>query len=242
MRAAMLGSFLEFSMCVESVAAEAQFYRSLGFSDLPTADFVTVPYAALSDGTAAIGLYAEDEGSEPALTFVRQDLELHLRSLRRRGMEIEEARLGKDEFHRATGRDACGQLIRLLEARTFSPAPRDPSGVSACGTFVEYSLPTRSVAAATEFWTGVGLEVLAEAEAPHRAVRLGGLGLVVGFHEARLAAGLSFLASDFDARADYLRARGCELRRGSAPALTSGRSLTLGSPSGRPVYLHEPDV
>lgn len=241
MHAAMLGSFLEFSICVESVAAEAQFYRSLGFADLPAADFVAAPYAALSDGAAVIGLHGGNAGPQPALTFVRQDLGLHLRSLRRRGMEIEDSSLGEDEFHRASARDPAGQVIQLLEARTFSPAPRDPSGVSACGEFVEYSLPTRSIAAAIAFWTGVGLEVVAESADPHPAVRLAGLGLVVGFHEARLGPGMSFLAPDFDARSQYLRARGCELRRGAPPALTAGRAATLTTPSGFSVYLHEPD-
>lgn len=234
----MLGTFLEFSTSVVSVAPEAQFYRSLGFEDLPTADFLPGPYAALWDGSVTVGLH-EREGESPVLTFVRQDLAAHSRALRRRGVEFDEIRLGDEEFNRATARDPGGVGLALLEARTYSPGTRDPSRISACGDFAELSLSTVSVDAAVDFWTGLGLELAGEADTPHRSARLAGHGLVIGFHETRLAPGLSYVADDFEGRCAYLGARGFELERGARPGLTRGRSATLRSPSGMAFYLHE---
>ena len=233
----MLGTFLEFSTSVPSVLQEAQFYRSLGFDDLPTADFVAVPYAALWDGTAFVGLY-ERAPDVPTLTFVRQELAMHSRALRRRGLEFEEIALGDEEFNRAIARDPTGQVVALLEARTFSPATWDSSRMSACGRFIEFSLPTPSVRASVEFWSALGFEVVGESETPHRSVRLEGIGLTVGFHETRLAPGLSYASTDFVARTDYLRARGLELKRGAATGLGT-RAVTLTSPAGLKMYLHE---
>lgn len=238
MVASMLGRFLEFSTSVPSVLQEAQFYRSLGFEDLPTADFVNAPYAALWDGTAFVGLY-ELESAETMLTFVRQELAVHSRTLRRRGLEFEEIALGDDQFNRAIARTPGGQAIALLEARTFSTATRDPSRMSACGEFVEFSLPTHSVEEATAFWSNLGFDVVAASQAPHRSVRLEGLGLTVGFHQTRLAPGLSYRSPDFSARTDYLRARGFVPERGAATGLADMRAATLTSPSGLKMYLHE---
>ena len=70
----MLGQFLEFSISTGSLGPEHQFYRSLGFQELPAGDVLDAPYVALWDGAVTVGLHtAEFEGTK--LTFVRPELD-----------------------------------------------------------------------------------------------------------------------------------------------------------------------
>ena len=63
----MLGRFLEYSVGAQPLAASFEFYRALGFVDVPVGDTLPDPYLVMFDGAIAIGLHdrarAGDRGS-----------------------------------------------------------------------------------------------------------------------------------------------------------------------------------
>lgn len=238
----MLGQLLEFSFTAHPIAAAMHFYRALGFEELPTGDILPSPYGVVWDGNIAIGLH-DREFDSPALCFVRPALELHLRGLKRLGIELELAELADDQFNQAHFRDPDGHLIVLLEARTFSPGTWDTTNVSACGRFLEYSIAVRSLEVASSFWKSLGLEQVATGDAPHAWERLQGSGIVLGLHEtASFEAALCFQATGLSARSAFLEAKGLRLTRPGTPAMQGTRSALLRAPDGPPLCLIETSV
>lgn len=234
----MLGSFLEFSIAVGEVGEALPFYRSLGFQDLPTGDFIATPYAAVWDGGLVIGLTQNDE--PPGIRFVRPSLREHLPALRRQRIEIDAAELGEDAFNRLVFVDNAGHRVELVEARTYSQAEREPGHVAALGRFAEISLPTHSVDESAEFWAAFGFRVDQRSDDPCPRVRLTGCGCSLGFHQANFRPGPSFTAPSFGARTEFLRARGIRVTAASQPRL--GReSARVESPGGTALYLHADD-
>lgn len=234
----MLGQFLELSLAAAPLADSFEFYRSLGFQPVEVGDQLKDPYVALSDGGVAVGLHAREQ-SGPLLTFVRPQLRDYTRALRRFGVELEHAALADHEFNQVLFSDPSGQQIALLEARTFAPGEWNRQNVRACGEFLEYSMPTHSLEVSRSFWEGLGLASVESGDAPHPWVRLAGRGLVLGLHEAGFKPGLCFQAGELDARLEYLRARGIEVRAGS-PLVELGReSATLPCPGSGSIYLLE---
>lgn len=235
----MLGHFLEFSIPAHPVSLALEFYRSLGFKELASGDILPWPYAPVWDGAATIGLQDVELGA-PTLTFVRPELKAHLYPLRRAGVELEYSQLAEDKFNQAAFLDPNGQLVVLLEARTFSPATWEDSNVGACGEFLEYSLPTHSVEDSGTFWSALGFEAAAEGTKPHRWLRMAGHGVAIGFHEsARFPSGLSFRSPALEARIQYLNAKGIELQRSAPPAADPSLSATIRGPDGMHLYLIE---
>jgi hypothetical protein len=235
----MLGQLLEFAVHAPRSVATLDLYEALGFQSLPVAETPGAPFAAMWDGRVTIGLHdAEIDGIVP--TFARADLKAHARALRHLGVTFELEELGADQFHRVAFRDPCGCLVVLVEARTFSPAPRAGTRVSALGAFHEWSVVTHSVAAAEAFWTELGFKRTAESESPHRSVQLAGYGLVVGFHEVGgNAHGLTYSAPGLAARVEYLAAKNVRVTRGApfAPAGVDAGTLVL--PAKTLIYLQD---
>ena len=83
------------------------------------------------------------------------------------GLEFEFRRLGNDVFNEVGWLDPSGHLIRLIEARTFSPVKR-PRG-SLCGYFLEIALAVPDRELAKQYWERLGFVGLDEpdAELPH---------------------------------------------------------------------------
>jgi len=235
----MLGQLLEFSITASPVASALEFYRSLGFRELPVGDILSGPYAALWDGAITLGLQ-EREFDSPTPTFVRPDLKNYLRAFRHLGIELQFAELADDRFHEAGFLDPNGQLFMLVEARTFSPAGTwNRSDVSACGEFLELSLSTHSIDDSAAFWESVGLRPVAQGDEPHEWVRMQGHGLALGFHQtAPFRSGLTFRSDSLDARVQYLKAKGIELRRG-APVASDSDAVTLVTADGTAIYMLE---
>jgi hypothetical protein len=235
----MLGQLLEFAIHTRPSADALGFYEQLGFHSLSVTDVRGGPYAALSGGALTLGLTAEEiEGPVPI--FVRPDLKPHLRGLRRLGVRFELTELADDEFNRAAFRDPNGRLVMLVEARTFSPAPRARTDIFACGKFREWSVATHSLEESESFWAPLGFTRVASGATPHAWVRLAGRGLVVGFHESmRVAAGFSFTAPDLDARTQYLEAKNVRVTRGAPMAPPGTNAATLIAPEQTPFYLVE---
>ena len=57
----MLGRFLEYSASAQPLAASFEFYRALGFVDIPVGDTLPDPYLVMFDGAIAIGLHDREE-------------------------------------------------------------------------------------------------------------------------------------------------------------------------------------
>jgi hypothetical protein len=236
----MLGQLLEFAVHAPRSVATLERYEALGFQSLPVAEIPGAPFAAMWDGRATIGLHdTEIDGIMP--TFVRPDLEAHARTLQDVGVALELEELGADQFNRIAFRDPCGSLVTLVEARTFSPAPRASAHVCALGAFLEWSVATSSVEDSEAFWTSLGFTRTAATEAPQRSVRLSGYGLVVGFYEVGgTANGLTYSAPDLTARIEYLAAKNVRVRPSSPFAPVGADGATLVMPAKTVIYLQEP--
>jgi catechol 2,3-dioxygenase-like lactoylglutathione lyase family enzyme len=165
----MLGRFLEFSVATPDIAASFEFYSQLGFTQADAGDVWQHPYTVLTDGRLHIGLH---QGSleSPQLTFVRPDLLQHIDALEKLGIELEFRRLGNNVFNEIGWRDPSGHLIRLVEARTFSPAGLASASPSSCGQFQEIALPAPDPQAAKIFWERLGFVGIDEMEAPLKHV------------------------------------------------------------------------
>ena len=100
--------------------------------------------------------WAHRQTTPAALTFVRPGLLKYLDELERRGVEFEFRHLGNDVFNEAGWFDPSGQLVRLVEARTFSPSKRLATDTSRCGYFLEISLPSPERESAKKYWEDFG--------------------------------------------------------------------------------------
>jgi catechol 2,3-dioxygenase-like lactoylglutathione lyase family enzyme len=151
----VLGRFLEFSLATPDIQASLDFYTKLGFSQAEVGDAWPHPYAVVTDGRISLGLHQEAIPA-PAMTFIKPDLLKHLNSLEALGLEFEYRRLGNDVFNEVGWFDPSGQLIRLIEARTFSPSKRIGTDTSRCGYFMEIALPTSNLEASKSYWEQFG--------------------------------------------------------------------------------------
>jgi hypothetical protein len=151
----VLGQFLEFSVATPDIQASLEFYMSLGFSSAEVGDAWPHPYAVVTDGRICLGLHQQTILA-PALTFVKPNLLRHLDGLERRGIELEFRRLGNDVFNEIGWFDPCGQLVRLIEARTFSPSKRLAKDTSLCGYFMEIAVPAPDRELAKTYWEDFG--------------------------------------------------------------------------------------
>ncbi len=151
----MLGRFLEFSLATPDIQASLDFYTRLGFSQADVGDTWLHPYAVVTDGRICIGLHQEAVPA-PAITFIKPDLFKHLGRLEALGLEFEFRRLGNDVFNEVGWFDPSGQLVRLIEARTFSPSKRTGTDMSRCGYFLEIALPAEDLEASKLYWEQFG--------------------------------------------------------------------------------------
>lgn len=235
----MLGTFLEIGIQTDAIGAAFDEFGAVGFTALPVGDIRSGSYAVLSDGTVCIGLHERClEG--PSLTFVRPDLENYVRALRRLRIELEFANLGDQEFHELGFRDPNGQLVTLVEARTFSPIIGAMPVPSMCGKFLEFSLATSSLETSRHFWEALGFQAIAQGDEPHPWLRLAGPNLTLGLHQSALfRPGVSFTAGQLGARVEYLRAKGHHARPRAPLASNERRSATLTIAASLPIYLLE---
>jgi hypothetical protein len=165
----MLGRFLEVALVTGDAGEDWQRLQQLGFEPAPTGDIWPHPYGVVACEGIALGLHAR--GEEPlCLMFVRPDVAGLHRELMARGVRIEHARLGSDAFNELALREPGGMLLRVLEARTFSP-PADMPGRTRFGRFDAISLPCRDLAAAAAFWKALGYEPV-DSGAPLEGIRV----------------------------------------------------------------------
>jgi catechol 2,3-dioxygenase-like lactoylglutathione lyase family enzyme len=161
----VLGRFLEFSLATPDIQASLDFYTRLGFSQAQVGEAWSHPYAVVTDGRICLGLHQEAIPA-PSITFVKPDLLKHLDTLEKQGLKFEFRRLGNDVFNEIGWFDPSGQLIRLIEARTFSPSKRVGTDTSKCGYFLEIALPTPVLDVSKAYWEEFGFVGIEETEDP----------------------------------------------------------------------------
>jgi catechol 2,3-dioxygenase-like lactoylglutathione lyase family enzyme len=161
----VLGRFLEYSLATPDIRASLDFYTKLGFSQAQVGEAWLHPYAVVTDGRICIGLHQEAIAA-PSMTFVKPGLLKFLTSLEALELQFEFRRLGNNVFNEVAWRDPCGQLLRLIEARTFSPIKRRVTDTSLCGYFLEIALPAPSLDTAKTYWESFGFVGIEEPDGP----------------------------------------------------------------------------
>jgi catechol 2,3-dioxygenase-like lactoylglutathione lyase family enzyme len=172
----LLGQFLELSVPTKDVATSLAFYRALGFTEVPVADIRPWFHAAVTDGQVIIGLHGGGL-EQPALCFVRTELERHLPALTDAGLEPAFARLGEDQFHEAGVMAPDDLLLLLVEAPTVSTALLDDAPPTLIGRSSEISLRCRDPEEALAFWTRAGFLAVSGDEPDGMLVATDGLTL-----------------------------------------------------------------
>jgi catechol 2,3-dioxygenase-like lactoylglutathione lyase family enzyme len=132
----VLGRFHEIGIQTKDIRASVEFYERLGFSQAETGETWTHPYGVLTDGRIHLGLHQRSFDS-PALTFVHADVARYATELAALGVKLAYQRTGEHEFHSIGLRDPNGQMVVVVEARTYSPVSRGPERTPLCGYFEE---------------------------------------------------------------------------------------------------------
>jgi catechol 2,3-dioxygenase-like lactoylglutathione lyase family enzyme len=203
--------FLELSILTPDIQASLNFYGKLRFSEAQVGEARTHPYAVVTDGRICLGLH-QQSAFAPSTTFVMPDLLQHLDGFANLVQRFEFRRLGNDVFNEIGWLDPSGHLIRLVEARTFSPSKRKAADMSLCGYFREIGLPTSSRDMAKAHWEQFGFVGIDEPDAMLPHISCTSDTIDVGLYEPAHLTGptLIFEVDDFDAALSRLAANGVE--------------------------------
>ena len=234
----MLGRFLEFSLATPDIQASLDFYANLGFSSAEVGDAWPHPYAVVTDGRICLGLHQEAILA-PSLTFVKPDLLKHVDVLEKKGIELETRRLGNDVFNEVAWFDPSGQLVRLLEARTFSPVKRPANDTSRCGYFLEIAMPAPERDLTKAYWEDFGFVGMDELDdgLPHISCTSDYVDLGL-YHPADLRrATLRFEVDDVGGALAHLADKGILPNGEMPPGLRSVPAVVLMAPEGTPLLL-----
>jgi catechol 2,3-dioxygenase-like lactoylglutathione lyase family enzyme len=233
----VLGRFLEYSIATPDIRASLEFYAKLGFTQADVGDAWSHPYAVVTDGRVHLGLHGHD-GPSPALTFVKPGLLRELGALEERGIEFEFSHLGNDVFNELGWNDPSGHLVRLVEARTYSPTKRPATDTSLCGYFLEIGLPTPDRERAKDYWEHLGFVGMDEPGALLAHVSCTSDSIDIGLYDPAdlpLPA-LLFETADLRATLARLADGGVEPSRQGA-ALRSRGAAVLSAPEGTQIVV-----
>jgi len=234
----MLGQFLEFSVRTPDILESLGFYKSLGFSELQIGEVWPHKFAVVSDGDLCIGLH-DREFPAPALTFVQRELAQRARTMSDAGFDFSFMRIDEDVFNELGLPDRDGNLVNMIEARTFSP-PDDEVGDSLCGHLLETSLPARDVMRACRFWAPLAPKILRIREDPTTHMRFDAGGMPLGISEsiALNAPALSYTCYDREAISAAIENQ--RLTHETFPGF-EGAFVTLRAPEGTRIFLFDQD-
>ncbi len=238
----MLGRFLEFSLATPDIRASLDFYVKLGFSHAEAGEAWSHPYAVVTDGRICVGLHNHAQFA-PSVTFVKPELLRHLEGFEKSGAVFEFRHLGNDVFNEVGWLDPAGHMVRLLEARTFSPSKRSDLDISLCGYFVELALPTPDLELGKAFWERHGFVGMDEPNAslPHIACTSDTIDIGL-YDSAQLQAPtLLFEVDDLRKTMANLGAGGITAA-GRVPAPLRGRAAMLHAPEGTAILLVAADA
>lgn len=233
----MLGRFLELAVVTGDPAGSWHVFQRLGFADATSGDVWTHPYGVVAAEGLALGLHAK--GDEPsALMFVRPDVAALEREISDRFIDVESVQLGSDVFNELALREPGGTLLRVIEARTFSP-PAEVPARTALGRFLGISLPSADLAEARGFWERLGMDV-DEVTQPWESLSV--RGLPIACHESRSCRELVLLFDAAGARDDMaLRDAGLTVGR-PLPALRHHGHRLVRGVEGLAMLLLDPFV
>lgn len=235
----LIGRFLEISLFAPDIQESLAFYESLGFQQARVGEVWPYAYAVLTDGRLFIGLHAQ-RIQLPTLTFVLPDLRRSIHELESVGVEFEAVDLSDDSFNQAAFKDPTGQLVNLLEARTFSPPQLEqPHFESTCGYFLEYGIPARDADAARAFWEPLGFVGLAESVLPFAKLELTSDHLDLAFYRSRAFRQpvIAFEDDHMRERLARLRERGLKLSDEMPDSLDEAQNAVVIAPEGTRLLL-----
>ena len=235
----MIGRFLEVSVQAPELLESLAFYERLGFTQVTTGEAWPYPYAVVTDGRLAIGLHGHELPQSPLLAFVLPDLGRHLDEIEAAGLTVLDRRLGADVFNEASFEAPGGQLLRLLEARTFSPAPRAPGELTKLGWFEEIALPVGDINATAQAWEPLGF-VPAEAGAepyPHVGLTSDTLNVALVDRGALARPVLTFTDATMSTRIATLGEAGFKFARRLPAQLDPAQNALLVAPEGTQLLL-----
>jgi catechol 2,3-dioxygenase-like lactoylglutathione lyase family enzyme len=232
------GRFHELSLATDHIRDSVEFYERLGFSQAETTDTYSHPYGVLTDGRLYLGLHQRHAPS-PTLTFVRPGIAGGLDEFAARGIELSLCHVGEDEFNEIGFQGPHGEAVRVIEARTYSPAERAPAETSLCGDFAELSLPVTDFAAAQAFFERLGFVATDELETPYVHLPLTSDHLDLAFHRSRTFDEplIVFRAPDMMQRIERLRALGVAVDHPLPRGISRGANALLMSPEGTHLLL-----
>lgn len=236
--AQVIGRFLEISVFAPEIRESLAFYESLGFVQAKVGEVWPYQYAVVTDGRVFIGLHAE-RIQTPTLTFVVPELRKRLADLEQLEVEFEHLDLSEDTFNQATFKDPNGQLVNLLEARTFSPPQLDGVTESTCGYFVEYAIPGKDVDAVRAFWEPLGFVALEEISQPMPKLEFTSNLLNLALYRSRAFRQpvLTFEDDHMRERLSRLRERGLKLSDEMPDTLDDSQNAVLIAPEGTRLLL-----
>ena len=233
-----IGRFLEFGVTAPDILESLHFYKTLGFTELETADVFPHKYAVVSDGELSIGLH-EREFDSPAVTFVQQDLAKHARSMADHGYDFRFLRLDEDVFNELGFRDRDNHAVAMVEARTFHMS-EEAENDSACGSWFELSLPVKDTVRAARFWAPIAPTLLEMREEPTIHMRFDATGVALGLSESIALNGpsLCFRNPDRKGLIALLEQRGFAFEK--FPGF-EGAYVAITAPEGTTLYVFEED-
>ena len=236
----MLGRFLEFSVATPDIRASLDFYTKLGFTQAAAGDAWPHPYAVVTDGRICLGLH-QDTSPAPSMTFVKPGLLKHLDALEEFGVRFEFRHLGNDVFNEVGWFNPSGHLVRLIEARTFSPSKRLALETSLCGYFLEIALPTPAPAAAKAYWERLGFVGIDEPDDRLRQLSCTSDTIDLGLYDPAdlRRSALRFEVDDVKETSARLADIGIAPAEAAAPWLRQIPGAVLNAPEGTPLLLTE---
>ncbi|MGH8219393.1 MAG: VOC family protein [Steroidobacteraceae bacterium] len=208
-----LGQFHELTLPTADIRGSIDFYERLGFTQALTGDVWPHPYGVLTDGRIVLGLH-QDPAREASLTWVRPDVAHLADTLERKGYVLEYRRTGAEVFHETGLRDPAGHLVRVLEARTYSPPASEALERPLCGEFSALALHCTDFDAAKRFWEPLGFVAIAERDTPFEHLALTSDRLDLVLHRVRPLGGLAVIFTpEESAESSCLESRVARLRR-----------------------------
>jgi len=233
-----IGRFLEFSVRTPEILESLHFYKTLGFAELEIGDMWTHKYAVVSDGELNIGLH-DREFDAPAITYVRQDLARHARSMADHGFDFRFMQLGEEAFNELGFADRDDHMVTMLEARTFH-ASEEAENDSACGSWFELTLPVRDVLRAAQFWAPIAPTLLEMREEPTTHMRFEAHGVPLGLSESIALDGpsLCFKCADRHGFMGLLEQNGMTFEK--FPGY-EGAFVAIRAPEGTTLYAFDED-
>lgn len=230
----MIGRFHEISVHAPDVLASIEFYEKLGFVQASTGDAWPYPYAVVTDGRIGIGLHQQELPASPLLAFVLPDLLHRLAELDAAGIAIVDRRLGGDVFNQAAIEAPGGLLLRLLEARTYSPVHRPPGWTSKLGWFEQIALPVADAEGVARYWERLGFVPSGEADEPlpHLGLTSDAVSLALLTPGSLTGPALVFTHAAMPERIRALRDAGFAFARRLPAGLDPERNAILMAPEG----------